>query len=392
MHRLNDRGEPVPGLRKINEAEAEIVRGIFSRYQSGEPLLRICEWLNGNGIPSPKGSRWQKSALVGTFSRQTGILRNTLYKGVVTFDKMAYRKHPDTGKRLSVVRPEHQWIKVPAPELSIVSEAQFDAVQILIEERSTRFRQDRLLVQVMTEPEKLKRRNDYQRIWRARQIKSPRKSREQPLYLTSGKLWCPRHGTAFIYRRSCLHGCPEKGCANRNLAQNYVMPLVIAALQRFNHGDIERFYSDQEPMRAELQRTLEEVETRRSDVQQQIRNLLTSIARSQRGPETLSHIQELEKESGRLKLDAGQLRAKVDAITRLPHVVIADIVKNFHLALSRHSSDQHATKLIHSCISRIEIFPEWNEAEQSMQHRARVHFDIPELIKTLHDAAVATAA
>src|SRR3546814_14416329 len=90
----------------------------------------------------------------------TGILRNTLYKGLVTFDRMAYRKHPETGKRLSVVRPENEWITVPAPELAIVDEAQFDAIQQLIEERSNRFRQKRLIVQVMTQPEKAERRSE----------------------------------------------------------------------------------------------------------------------------------------------------------------------------------------------------------------------------------------
>src|SRR3546814_13344060 len=60
-------------------------------------------------------------------------------------------------------------------------------------------------------PEKAERRNEYQRTWRARQIKASKKTREQPLYLTSGKLWCARHDTAFVFRRSRLHGCPEKG-------------------------------------------------------------------------------------------------------------------------------------------------------------------------------------
>src|SRR3546814_14593986 len=85
---------------------------------------------------------------------------------------MAYRKHPETGKRLSVMRPESEWIKVPAPELAIIDPAEFDAIQLLIEERSNRFRQQRLIVQVMTQPEKAERRNEYQRSWRARQISS----------------------------------------------------------------------------------------------------------------------------------------------------------------------------------------------------------------------------
>src|SRR3546814_20484552 len=96
--KMNERGEPIPGLRKINRKEAEIVRQVFSRYQAGDSLRRISAWLNSLDIPSPRGPSWQPSAFIGTVSRQTGILRNPLYKGLVTFERMAYRNHPQTGQ------------------------------------------------------------------------------------------------------------------------------------------------------------------------------------------------------------------------------------------------------------------------------------------------------
>jgi len=37
------------------------------------------------------------------------MLRQTLYNGVITFNKMQYRKHPENGKRLSIMRPEKEW-------------------------------------------------------------------------------------------------------------------------------------------------------------------------------------------------------------------------------------------------------------------------------------------
>src|SRR3546814_8196298 len=38
VRRMNERGELIPGLRKINQNEAEIVRTVFARYQAGESL------------------------------------------------------------------------------------------------------------------------------------------------------------------------------------------------------------------------------------------------------------------------------------------------------------------------------------------------------------------
>src|SRR3546814_9952097 len=63
--KMNERGEPIPGLRKINRKEAEIVRQVFSRYQAGDSLRRISAWLNrseerrvGKECVSTCRSRW----------------------------------------------------------------------------------------------------------------------------------------------------------------------------------------------------------------------------------------------------------------------------------------------------------------------------------------------
>ncbi|WP_413208219.1 recombinase family protein [Rhodospirillum sp. A1_3_36] len=68
---------------------------------------------------------------------RNGLLRQTMYMGVITFNKMEFRKHPDTGKRLSILRPRSEWIQAPAPELTIIDEATFQAVQEMIVDRSS---------------------------------------------------------------------------------------------------------------------------------------------------------------------------------------------------------------------------------------------------------------
>lgn len=48
-----------------NAAEAQIVRRVYEEYAAGKPMHVIAAALNGDGIPSPGGSRWQ----TGTISR-----------------------------------------------------------------------------------------------------------------------------------------------------------------------------------------------------------------------------------------------------------------------------------------------------------------------------------
>ncbi|WP_417824039.1 recombinase family protein [Thalassospira lucentensis] len=89
-----------------------IIREIFEYCAEGQKLKHIYDDLNSKGIDSPKGGKWAPSSLVGSFVRQTGMLRKTLYNGFVTFNKLQYRKQPENGKRLSIVRPEKEWITV----------------------------------------------------------------------------------------------------------------------------------------------------------------------------------------------------------------------------------------------------------------------------------------
>ncbi|MBF0250783.1 MAG: recombinase family protein, partial [Alphaproteobacteria bacterium] len=150
----DEAGERIPGVRTINEEQAKIVRWIFQEYVKGASLVSICETLNRQGIPSPKGGKWVKTTLIGQMARKTGLLRQTLYKGVVTFNRMMFRKNPDTGKRQSFLRPEKEWIQVPVPELAIIDEETFERVQHAIEERSSLHKQRLLLDKVLANHEK----------------------------------------------------------------------------------------------------------------------------------------------------------------------------------------------------------------------------------------------
>ncbi len=66
------------GDRRIDEAEAAIVRHIFRSFAEGLSPIAIAKQLNQEGIPGPDGRPWQDTAIRGHAERATGILRNEL--------------------------------------------------------------------------------------------------------------------------------------------------------------------------------------------------------------------------------------------------------------------------------------------------------------------------
>jgi len=119
---------------EIDEAQAAVVRRVFSRYTEAEEPLSIgalARWLSEQGIPTKKGKpRWDRSTV-------WGMLRNPAYCGRAAFAKTRTtdrqpritRPRRLTGARVSrrpatQDRPRQEWIEIPVPP--IVSEQTFE--------------------------------------------------------------------------------------------------------------------------------------------------------------------------------------------------------------------------------------------------------------------------
>ena len=113
----------------INEAEANIVRRVFTAYVSGRSPMKIVESLNAERIPGPRGGQWNVSALLGSPKRRNGLLNNTLYMGRITYNRQSFVKDPATGRRQARGNPQDQWLTQEVPELAIVSPEIFEAAE-----------------------------------------------------------------------------------------------------------------------------------------------------------------------------------------------------------------------------------------------------------------------
>jgi hypothetical protein len=129
VKRLGGDGEPVRGERTINEAQAEVVRRILRDFAAGKSPLTVARDLNAEGIAGPGGQLWSATALRGHVKRGTGLLNNELYVGKLVWNRQRYVKDPRTGRRVSRLNPESEWIVTDVPELRIVDDSLWQAVK-----------------------------------------------------------------------------------------------------------------------------------------------------------------------------------------------------------------------------------------------------------------------
>jgi len=83
VKRTDSEGEPVRGERKINEAEAEIVRRIFREFAFGKSPRAIATDLNWDGIPGPFGHTWGDTTIRGHASESRPLARRDDFLRVI---------------------------------------------------------------------------------------------------------------------------------------------------------------------------------------------------------------------------------------------------------------------------------------------------------------------
>ena len=120
-----------PGELQIVEAEAEVIRQIYTDYIAGKTPRQIAIELNQRGIQPPRGTRWSASSINGNYGRGGGLLMNDLYNGRIVWNRVRMIKDPVTRKRLSRPNPKEQWKIAEAPHLKIIDDETFRAAQAL---------------------------------------------------------------------------------------------------------------------------------------------------------------------------------------------------------------------------------------------------------------------
>jgi site-specific DNA recombinase len=230
---LDDKGEPIRGERRINPAEADIIKRIFTEFTAGLSPRAIAKTLNSEGVPGPRGRPWRDTTIRGHHTRRTGILRNDLYIGTLVWNKQRYVKDPMTGKRLARPNPEDQWIIEAVPALRILDDDLWNGVQ-------------QRLAAIRTSPSVSKARDT--RFWEHRRAR----------HLFTGLMVCAECGGSMVAvgkdYMACDHARNQGTCANRRgvkrariegavletLKTNLMQPHLVEAFIREFHAEINR--------------------------------------------------------------------------------------------------------------------------------------------------------
>ncbi len=103
--------------RRINEPEADVVRKIFRLYIDGQGFGTIAKQLNAEGAPCPRPKPGRPIGWAPSSVRQ--VMIRPIYKGEILWNQT--KKRDKWGQRRQRLRPEEEWIRIPAKQLEIVS-------------------------------------------------------------------------------------------------------------------------------------------------------------------------------------------------------------------------------------------------------------------------------
>jgi DNA invertase Pin-like site-specific DNA recombinase len=252
----------VPGAqglnREIDADEAAVVLRIFEAFAEGRSAEAIARSLNLDGVPSPTGGTWHGSTIRDNSTRNEGILRNPLYRGVATIGATQRSHHPETGARRVTPTPERA-VTVELPELRIVPEPLWDAVQAELARRTA-----------MIGP--------------ARKIVAARRTR----YLLSGLLTCGCCGASYVIGSRTSYYCHERGkgvcTTSRAISRRRLEARVFDRIRAVMRSDDVRasFAAAMEAERAKLLATdvdgaIADARARRAEAQAKLDAIVAAI-------------------------------------------------------------------------------------------------------------------
>jgi site-specific DNA recombinase len=112
----------------VNSAQAVVIERMFKMRAAGISQLQIAQTFNREGIPSSlsDSTKTRRVWRVGTITRH---LNNEKYVGVYVYNKRKQIRNPKTGRKELIPRPINEWVIEYWPEIRIVSNDLWVAVQ-----------------------------------------------------------------------------------------------------------------------------------------------------------------------------------------------------------------------------------------------------------------------
>ncbi|MEO1544257.1 MAG: recombinase family protein [Pseudomonadota bacterium] len=332
----NDKGRLI-----INAAQANIVLRIFEKFCQGFSPREIAQALNADGIPSPSGKLWRDTTIRGHATRRTGILRNDLYRGKRVWNKLEYRRDPNSSKRVSRVRPPEDWKLYDVPALQIVPDEVWDAAQQRLNGIRASIRSKKI------------RKTEF---WKARRKK----------HLLTGLVHCGECGSSMSsvgrdylasaaarngagctnkkgVRRSKIEHAILDGLMHRLMAPELVEEFILAFNTEINK---HRYHAElkQEAKQRELDK-----------VTQALEGLYDAIADGLRTDGLIGRVKSLEAKKSALEDEVANCSAPSPRLHPNLAMLYREKVENLHLALAAPETRFEAAEILRELIDFIGV-------------------------------------
>ena len=133
---LGPSGERSHVERRLNEAEAAVVREIFELCARREGLKGIAKRLNAVGALTPRAQQGRRNGWAPSSVRE--VLDRALYRGEIVWNRT--KKRDAWGQKHRRDRPEADWLSIPVESLRIVPEALWRAAHARMTERRENYK------------------------------------------------------------------------------------------------------------------------------------------------------------------------------------------------------------------------------------------------------------
>lgn len=369
IRRLDSEGELVRGEREIDPAQALIVNRVFREFAAGKSPRAIARDLNVDGIPGPSGKAWRDTSIRGEARRGTGLLNNELYVGIRVWNHRHTVKDPSTGKTVTRLNPESEWVRREVPHLRIVTDELWQAAKRQQQELAERYASVKHAVQ-------------------SRALHNARR----PAYLLSGLLECgeceeryaivvtDRYGCVGRYRRgTCTNNRTIKraelerralaGIADKLVSADKIEAAVAAHAAHINQANRER-------------RVQADADTRAlAKIERAIAGIMAAIEDGLYQPAMKARMAELEREKTEITARLAQAPAAIPAV----HPGIAAIYKRKVARLTETLGDPdtrlEASSDIRSLVGKIVLHP----GEKRGEVHATLHGSLMGILDFVND-------
>ncbi|MBR0649951.1 serine recombinase [Roseomonas terrae] len=271
-------GEPLRGLREVDEACAVVVRRIFRDYVGGASPLAIARALNAEGVPGPEGRPWHDWTIRGRPGRENGLLRNPLYAGVQVWNRTSRRRDPVRGGWVRRIHPKKAMVETPVETLRIIDDELWRQAQARLAKEAS--------------PVEQNRGNSF---WDQR----------RPKHLLSGKVFCGCCGKAFsaVGRDylACLAARAGQGCRNRQTVRRVTLEARVldALARRLMRPDLveafcKAFIAEWNRLSAEASAGAEMRRRELQAVERKIENLVEAISDGLKAAGVMKKLSDLE--------------------------------------------------------------------------------------------------